>query len=203
MINIIFIILSSIIYIHRFQKIHKKEGVLTGVHDIELVRKAIIEEEAIFSKFFNQISTNYYLFIIATFLYVYYLLFGKIDSIDFSAISEVFFLIIQILLIGYYRRHMIDLEMDYVIVIPNRIYFMDQIGIYKRTQSIKWVTNIRLITSSYPSWIASLCNYGTIEIIVKSDTPAIVTSYHMRYVDHPIETVNQINQLIEKESGGS
>ena len=96
---------------------------------------------------------------------------------------------------------MIDLEMDYVLIIPNRVYFIDQIGIHKRTESIKWVTNIRLITSSYPNFLGSLFNYGTIEIIVKSDTPAIATTYHMRYVDHPTETVNQINTLIEKESG--
>lgn len=62
---------------------------------------------------------------------------------------------------------MIDLEMDYILVIPNRIYFVDQIGIYERSQSIKWVTNIRLITSNYPGFLGSLCNYGTIEVAVK------------------------------------
>lgn len=92
---------------------------------------------------------------------------------DFSAISEIFFLIVQIILVGYYRRRMIDLEMDYIIIIPNRVYFVDQIGIHKRTQSIKWVTNIRLITSSFPNLLGSLCNYGTIEIVVRNDTPAI------------------------------
>ncbi len=93
--------------------------------------------------------------------------------------------------------------MDYIIVIPNRLYFIDQMGIFKRSQSIKWVTNIRLITSSYPNFLGSLCNYGTIEVMVKGDTPAISTSYHMRYVDNPIEIVNQINQLIEKDSGSN
>lgn len=202
-INVVWELFSGILYIVRFRRLHKKSSTLTGIHDINLVKRAIIEEENIFTRFFNQITTSYFLFVVITFFYIYYLLIGKWNQINLSSIFEVFLLIIQIILIAYYRYNMVNLEMDYIIVIPNRLYFIDQMGIFKRSQSIKWVTNIRLITSSYPSFLGSLCNYGTIEVMVKGDTPSISTSYHMRYVDNPIEIVNQINQLIEKDSGSN
>ena len=173
---------------------------LTGIHTITQVKIALQEEEKSFNAFFNHITLNYFLFFVITIVYVSYLIGGNGVQTNLYSLSAVFFLIVQIILVAIYRWNMINLEMDYVLVVPNRVYFIDQIGIHRRTQSIKWVTNIRLITSSYPSFLGSLCNYGTIEIIVKNDTPAIAESYHMRYVDNPIEIVNQINLLIEKSS---
>jgi hypothetical protein len=199
-INVILIIYSGIRYVIRFRKAHDRKSMLTGVHDIAIVKTAIQEEEIIFNSFFNQITLNYFLFFIITIGYLYYLIIWNGEFTNPYSLAELFFLIIQIILVGFYRRHMIDLEMDYVLVVPNRVYFVDQIGIHRRTQSIKWVTNIRLITSSYPNFLWSLCNYGTIEVIVKNDTPAIAESYHMRYVNNPIEIVNQINMLIEESS---
>ncbi len=199
-INVIWIIYSGIRYVIRFRKAHNRKSMLTGVHDIATVKTAIQEEEIIFNSFFNQITFNYFLFFIITIWYLYHLIIWNGDFTNPYSLAELLFLIIQIILVGFYRRQMIDLEMDYVLVMPNRVYFVDQIWIHRRTQSIKWVTNIRLITSSYPNFLWSLCNYGTIEVIVKNDTPAIAESYHMRYVANPIEIVNQINMLIEENS---
>lgn len=199
-INVIFIIFSGIHYVIDFRRAHTRESMLTGIHTITQVKIALQEEEKSFNAFFNHITLNYFLFFVITIVYVSYLIGGNGVQTNLYSLSAVFFLIVQIILVAIYRWNMINLEMDYVLVVPNRVYFIDQIGIHRRTQSIKWVTNIRLITSSYPSFLGSLCNYGTIEIIVKNDTPAIAESYHMRYVDNPIGLVNQINLLIEKSS---
>lgn len=76
-INIVFSVFSGILYLYRFRNKHNKGSILTGVHDINLVKQAIIEEENIFSKFFNQITTNYFLFILITVIYTYYLMIEK------------------------------------------------------------------------------------------------------------------------------
>jgi uncharacterized membrane protein len=73
-INVILIIYSGIRYVIRFRKAHDRKSMLTGVHDIAIVKTAIQEEEIIFNSFFNQITLNYFLFFIITIGYLYYLI---------------------------------------------------------------------------------------------------------------------------------
>ncbi len=190
---------TSIRYLYFFRKLHKRDGILAGTHDIIPIKAAIQKEESAFISFFNQITTSYILMILVTLFNVYYTLYLDVNPFGIATVSEVFFYGIQIYLIHSYRNQMINLEMDCVIIVPNRVYFINQIGVYKRTQTIKWVNNIRIISSSYQGFFGSLFNYGAIEIMIKGDTPALAITYHMRYVDQPIEIVNQINVLIEPQ----
>ncbi len=195
----IFGLYTGIRYLHHFRKIHRRDGILTGTHDIEPIKAAIKKEEATFISFFNQITTNYFLMIIVTIFNIYYVIYIDPTPFNINSLGEIFFFGVQIYLIHFYREHMIDLELDCVIIVPNRVYFIDQIGVYKRSQTIKWVNNIRIISSTYQGFLGSLFNYGTIEIMIKGDTPALAITYHMRFVDQPIEIVNQMNMLIEPQ----
>lgn len=190
---------TSIRYLYQFRKLHRRDGALTGIHDIELIKTTIKEEEEAFISFFNQITTSYILMILMVICNIYYISYLDPKPFDMITFGEIFFFLVQIALIHYYRKYMIDLEMDYVIIIPNRVYFIDQIAIYKRNETIKWVSNIRVISSTYQWILGSIFDYGTIEIMIKWDTPALVMTYHMRFVDQPIAIVNQINLLIEPQ----
>jgi hypothetical protein len=97
--------------------------------------------------------------------------------------------------------------MDYVVIIPGRLYFMDQIGIHRSQQTIKLMKDILIIRGGYPNLIASFLGYGTIEMSVKFDreistydTPNILDMLHMHYVLHPIETANDMNKLLSQEN---
>lgn len=190
---------TGIRYLYYFRKLHNRDSILTGIHDIELIKRAIQKEEKAFISFFNQITASYLLMIFVTLFNIYYIIYLDPTPFNFVTIGEIFFFGIQIYLIHFYRVHMIILEMDCVIIIPNRVYFIDQIAIYKRNQTIKWVNNIRIISSHYQWFLGSIFNYGTIEIMIKGDTPALAITYLMHFVDQPIEVVNQMNMLIEPQ----
>lgn len=114
--------------------------------------------------------------------------------------------LVLIILIAYYRRRMVDLNMDYVAIVPGRLYFVDQIGLHRNNQILKLTKDILIIKGGYPNLIGSLLNYGTIEISAKFDrdisaydTPDIMDRFHMHYVLSPIDTANNMNTLLEYE----
>lgn len=81
-------------------------------------------------------------------------------------ISDGILLFIQWLLLGKYRKKMMDLEMDYNIVVPGKIIFVNQSGMLSSSQAVEG-EKVKTVTAKYPSFISSFFQYGTIEIMTE------------------------------------
>lgn len=112
-----------------------------------------------FARFFNRVTLGYFLFIVATLFEVYYLVFVSGNYASFVPYLDILLLLIQVLLIAYYRARMIDLEMDYILVIPGKVYFIDQIGVHTNMQTLQLMSNIKIIQSSYPNFLGSFFDF--------------------------------------------
>lgn len=95
-----------------------------------------------------------------------------------------------------YRKRMMDLEMDYNIIVPGKIYFTNQSGVLSSMQTIE-SDKIKTVRSSFPSKIASFFNYGTVDILTEGDTQAMMGTMSMYYVTNPDDVVSGIQLLLD------
>jgi hypothetical protein len=91
---------------------------------------------------------------------------------------------------------MMDLEMDYNIVVPGKIYFVNQSGVLSTIQTIE-SDKIKTVKSSFPSKIASFFDYGTVDILTEWDTQAMMGTMSMYYVTDPDRIVSNIQSLLD------
>ena len=75
-------------------------------------------------------------------------------------------LFLQWILLGKYRKRMMDLEMDYNIVTPGKILFVNQSGMLSSSQAVEG-EKVKTVTAKYPGWMASFFQYGNIEIMTE------------------------------------
>ncbi len=93
---------------------------------------------------------------------------------------------------------MMDLEMDYNILVQWKIFFVNQSGLLSTIQTIEW-EKIKTVQSIFPSKIASFFNYGTIHILTEGDT-AMIGTMSMYYVTNPDKAVSLIQSFIDDDS---
>jgi hypothetical protein len=67
-------------------------------------------------------------------------------------------MIIEMIFLKLYRKRMVDLEMDYNVIIPGKIFFVNQSGVLSSIQTIE-SDKIKTVRSAFPSKIASFFNY--------------------------------------------
>ncbi len=106
-------------------------------------------------------------------------------------------MIIEIGLLRKYRKRMMDLEMDYNVFVPGKIFFINQSWLLSVVQSIEW-DKIKTVQSIFPSKIASFFNYGTVHVLTEWDT-AMIGTMSMFYVTNPDKAVANIQQLIDNK----
>ena len=75
-----------------------------------------------------------------------------------------------------------DLEMDYNIVVPGKIIFVNQSGMLSSSQAVEG-EKVKTVTSKYPSWIAK-------ELLFEKEHPKDVLEELKRHFDIQIESVN-------------
>jgi hypothetical protein len=91
---------------------------------------------------------------------------------------------------------MMDLEMDYNIVVPGKIYFVNQSGVLSTIQTIE-SDKIKTIKSSFPSKIASFFNYGTVDVLTEWDSEIMLGTMSMYFVTDPDGIVTSIQSLLD------
>ncbi len=91
---------------------------------------------------------------------------------------------------------MMDLEMDYNIIVPGKIYFVNQSGVLSSIQTIE-SDKIKTVRSTFPSKIASFFNYGTVDVLTEGDTQAMMGTMSMYYVTDPDNVVSNIQSLLD------
>jgi hypothetical protein len=106
-------------------------------------------------------------------------------------------MIIEMVFLKMYRKRMMDLEMDYNIVVPGKIFFVNQSGVLSSVQSLE-SDKIKTVRSAFPSKIASFFNYGNVEILTEWDNQAMMGTMSMYYVTDPDGIVTDIQSLLKE-----
>lgn len=86
--------------------------------------------------------------------------------------------------------------MDYNVVVPGKIFFVNQSGVLSAVQTIE-SDKIKTVQSSFPSKIASFFNYWTINVLTEWDTQAMMWTMSMYYVTNPDWVVANIQTLLD------
>lgn len=107
-------------------------------------------------------------------------------------------MIIELVFLKMYRKRMMDLEMDYNVVVPGKIYFVNQTGVLSSIQTIE-SSKIKTVRSSFPSKISSFFNYGDVDVLTEGDNSTIMGTMSMYYVTDPDGVVTSIQSLLDEE----
>ena len=192
----IILIFSSLSYIHHFKSIHGEPEI---IKDATKLRDELAIWDKYFQNFFNWSITNQWILfgiIIAEIILI--MVYGKrIGEHFWFLLSDTLVILIEIGLLRKFRKRMMDLEMDYNVFVPGKIFFVNQSGILSTIQTIDG-DKVKTVQSIFPSKIASFFNYGTVHVLTEWDT-AMIGTMNMYYVTNPDKAVAHIQELISIE----
>lgn len=112
--------------------------------------------------------------------------------------TDTLVMIIEIVFLKMYRKRMMDLEMDYNVVVPGKIYFVNQSGVLSSIQTIE-SSKIKTVRSSFPNKISSFFNYGNVDVLTEGDNSSMMGTMSMYYVTDPDGVVANIQSLLDEE----
>ena len=122
----------------------------------------------------------------------------KQGSFGFISLSSLLLGAVFILLM-FFRKRMLDLELDYTIVTKNQVVFTNQSGMLSSTQAME-ADRVKVMQYSYPSRFASILDYGTIHLYSGGDDKhEVVSTMNMYYVRSPEETLEAIESVLQKK----
>lgn len=196
----LWLLYSSIRYLYDFKKLY---GNTNGIMDVEVVKQSLHKWDQLFTSFFNQITLNILLFtllIVLNVIHIFYNLFWS-SSTSFSeagfAVFDISCLVAQLILMRRYRKKMVDLEMDFNIVQPHKIFFINQSWMLSSSQTLQ-SEKIKTIKSTTWNFFMSFFNLWTIIVLTEGDSWAVWVM-EMYYVSDPGQTVKNINTIINEE----
>ncbi len=196
--SVIFII-SSWNYIRHFREI---QSASTISEDLATLREKLQRWDAYFVSFFNASITNQYILfltIIGEIILIF--LYQKTLWDHFWILAtDTLVMIMEIVFLKMFRKRMIDLEMDYNIIVPGKVFFVNQSGVLSSIQTIE-SDKIKTVRSSFPSKLASFFDYGTVDILTEWDSQAMLGTMSMYYVTDPDEVVASIQSLLDTPLG--
>ncbi|MFZ2255964.1 MAG: hypothetical protein WAW59_01910 [Patescibacteria group bacterium] len=192
------LILSTITYIRHFRRVHGEPTIET---DTKKLTDNLSLGDNYFRSFFNWSITNQFILIIIIVLEIaMVVLFGsQIGEHFWILATDTLVIILEITFLRYFRKRMMDLEMDYNVVVPGKVFFVNQSGVLSTIQTIE-SDKIKTVQSLFPSKIASFFNYGTINVLTEGDTQAMMGTMSMYYVTNPDGVVTNIQTLLDEKS---
>lgn len=191
----IILVISSLRYIVHFRRTHAFTGIWRDPNELS---KQLAQWDAYFVRFFNWSITNQFILfftIIAEIALILVIGFDNISDHIWILLTDTFVMITEIAFLKKYRKRMMDLEMDYNIIVPGKVFFVNQSGILSSVQTIE-SDKIKTVRSTFPSKIASFFNYGTVDILTEWDNITMMGSMSMYYVQDPDGVVNNIELLL-------
>lgn len=189
------LVISSLNYIRHFRSIHYEPYI---THDMTKSRDELAQWDKYFQSFFNWSITNQWILVwILIIEAVLVLLYWKQIGWHFWILAtDTLVILLEIGLLRKYRKRMMDLEMDYNIIVPGKIFFINQSGLLSVVQTIDG-DKIKTVQSVFPSKIASFFNYGTVHILTEGDSQEMMGTMSMYYVTSPDAVVTCIHSLID------
>lgn len=197
----IILIVSSIRYISHFRDIYGNPKLNT---EMEEFKKNLHLWDIYFINFFNWSMTNQLILslTIVAELVLIFIFQSQLGSHVWFLTIDTVVIITEMMFLKMYRKKMIDLEMDYNIVVPGKIFFVNQTGVLSAVQTIE-SDKIKTVRSSFPSKIASFFNYGTVDVLTEGDNQAMMGTMSMYYVTDPDGVVANIQSLLDEKRGES
>lgn len=196
-INVLYWCYIIIDYLYHFFKIH---GSTPHIEDIESAIAKNKKWDIIFTKFFNQ---TIFLFIIMLLIAVFIILYTfytikSFEDVWFVWINtlNIFLIIVQLWLFIGYLKNMVNLEMDFNIVVPEKIYFYNQAFLLGSSQSMN-AEKIKTMNTVYPWYIASFFNYWNIIIFTEWDNETNNWQMAMSYIWHPNKAIKEIQTVLD------
>lgn len=199
-ISLSMLLYSSIIFIIKYKRTYWKNW----IEDIEIVLKELKEWDELFKNFYNQIITNILMFVLIIFWYIFFIIYNTffINNSSFSSVLTPIFdiglLWIQIYLMLFYMKKMIDLEMDFNVIVPWLIYFYNQTWIYSQSQNLQWA-KIKTINDNSKWLLNAIFNMGSLSILTEWDQWWEWMTV-MYYVENPKETRDNIYSIVNYKS---
>lgn len=189
------LMVSSISYIRHFRSIYHEPKIVT---DMIAFKKELLAWDKYFQSFYDWSITNQWILIwIICIELLLVFVYGKQIGGHFWVLTiDTIVILIEIWFIRHYRKRMTDLEMDYNIFIPWKIFFINQSWLLSVTQTIEW-EKIKSVQSVFPSKIASFFNYGTVNILLEWDSQEMMWTMSMYYVTSPDKAVAYIQHFTE------
>lgn len=196
-INVIYWIYIVIKYIYSFCVVQWNKPY---IEDIYSAIKKSKDSDWIFTKFYNQtIFLLIFLFWITIFS-IFTSVTNILENLDWTFsfwVINAALLIVQLLLFYSFLNKMINLEMDYKLVIPWKIFFYNQRWIFWDSQTMN-SNKIKTINTKY-SWILnSLFNYWDIIVLSEWDKENN-WEMQMDYVGYPQKTVEEMNKVLNND----
>ena len=186
--------ISTLVYLKHFRAIHKNSHKI--VTDIPTMRESLADGDRHFIKFFNWSITNQWILGLILVLEVIFIAshFQRFNGHIMILAIDFFVIIAEIHYLRRFRKRMMDLEMDFNVVVQGKIFFVNQTGLLSDSQTIE-SDKIKTIKSTFPNKLASFFNFGNIDILTEGDNNLIGTMM-MYYVISPVEVVNSIQSLL-------
>ena len=194
------LVISSWRYIRHFYKNQSTSGISTNPAEL---RAELHKWDTHFIRFFNASVTNQWILSITLILEII-LVFAfqkQLWNHFWILTTDTLVILVEIVFLRIYRKKMMDLEMDYNVVVPGKVFFVNQSGILSSVQTIE-SDKIKTVRSSFPSKIASFFNYGTVDILTEGDTQAMMGTMSMYYVTNPDGVVSNIQSLLDEKKTG-
>lgn len=190
--NILYRIFSVFLYFSKFKKIYWVRSVIV---DTKVIKEHLNDWDLAFSKFFNQTIFNYFILVLITLFTAYEIVFVYwFNEVGFLWWLNIILLIVQMFLSTKFKKRMLDLEMDFAVVIPWKIILYNQSNLSRDVQTIN-SEKIKTITSKHAKLLWSIFDFGEITILTEWDE-ANMWEMTLQYIACPSETVYEINELL-------
>lgn len=195
--NVLWWLIVVIIYIRRFRNIQGNKPYIEDIYSA--IAKSKLSDTA-FENFFNQTILVLIILLGITIFIVFTSIMGAFvtgsSSISFGMGNALLF-IIQVSLFYGYLSAMINQEMDFKIVVPEKILFYNQIGVFNDSQSMN-AEKIKTINAKHAGIFWAFINYGNIIILTEWDQDW-EGEMKMDYVGDPLDTVNELQRVLTKD----
>ena len=192
------LVVSSITYIRHFRRVHGEPSI---INDPQSLSDNLAQGDRYFRSFFNWSITNQFILVGIIFAeIVLLLLYGKQVGEHFWILAtDTFVILLEVFFLRHFRKRMMDLEMDYNVIVPGKIFFVNQSGVLSTVQTIE-SDKIKTVQSLFPNKLASFFNFGTINVLTEGDTQAMMGTMSMYYVTNPDGVVASIQSLLDEKS---
>lgn len=190
--NILYWIYSVLIYFKKFKIIYWDR---CKIVETSVIKNELNEWDIAFTNFFNQTIFNYYILIWITIFIAYEIFFVSwFSTVWYLWWLNIVLLFFQIFLSDKFKKRMIDLEMDFAVVIPGKIMFYNQSNLTRSVQTIN-SEKIKTITSKHTKLIGSIFNFWDITVMTEWDD-ANMWEMNLQFISCPSETVYEINEIL-------
>ena len=185
-------LLDTVWYMFSYKNTHKSIGIYEDPQ--KLIEKNNVVNKN-FIKFFNiSVLVSVFLFVILLETFIYVLFFYSGEQVFLKSL-ELGINIVAGFLVVKHRRLSMNLELDFWLVVPGKVYIIDQTWLLSSKQSIVAV-NIKTVEWVYKTMLWSILWYGDIKFFLEWNIPDQKGVITLDYISNPRKTVDLINKTL-------